>query len=103
MTTIVQAKEGGWWVIDQLQPEVLSLEEWTQKILLWSEDPTQSRFRFYLAHPAKFNALPGSYREEKIFAPLYKGYFKDLLAWFSSAPPTDPIAAEPAASNSQKQ
>lgn len=86
VATIVRRRTGGWIVIDPLINDVSQIENWARMVLSWSEDPQNSRLRFYFSDPVKFQPVPGNYSEKSLMAPYYHGYFKDMIKWFDSHP-----------------
>jgi hypothetical protein len=94
VTTLVRARDNGWWAIDGLNTKVLSLEEWSKKVLSWAQDRKSPTIRFYFSDAVKLNPTPGAYNEKNLFEPHYRGFFKDLAIWFDSNPvkPEDRIS-----------
>lgn len=83
VATAVQEELGTWLVIDSLNDEVLDLQSWINKVSKWDGNRVNPKLRFYFTDPNKFQATSGFYNNEKFNLPLYKGYFKDLLKWYS--------------------
>lgn len=86
VTTIVQAREGGWWVIDGLEKKVVTLDDWRAKVLKLSQSPESPRIRFYFSDATKLNPTPGGYGPETLDLSYYKGFFRDLGKWFVKNP-----------------
>ncbi|MEQ1875163.1 MAG: hypothetical protein ABL958_00865 [Bdellovibrionia bacterium] len=85
VATAVRAAEGGWWVIDGLEPKVMTLDQWRKNVLSWAQSLKTPLVRFYFSDATKLNPTPGNY-EARVREPHYKGYFKDLGRWFSKNP-----------------
>jgi hypothetical protein len=86
VATMVKAKEGGWWVIDGLESEVLTLEAWKTLVLGWSQTRKTPLVRFYFSDAVKLNPTPGAYSEKTLYVDYYKGFFKELGRWFQKNP-----------------
>jgi hypothetical protein len=86
VATVVRSTDGGWWAIDGMTDEVLKVEPWMKQVLRWSLDDENPILRFYFADASKFQPTPGTYSDEKLYDPLYRGYFKDLGQWFLNHP-----------------
>ena len=86
VATAVRNTEGGWLVIDALQSEVLTPENWIQEVSKWSQDGENSKVRLYFTDPVKFRPTAGRYSEQNLNEPYYNGYFKDLKTWFQEHP-----------------
>ncbi|RYZ91587.1 MAG: hypothetical protein EOP06_06645 [Proteobacteria bacterium] len=87
VATTVRGIDGSWWVIDGLMKEVMKLDDWMKTVNEFSMTPSQPKLVFTFSDPIKLYATPGAYDEEKLSIPQYRGYFKDLFAWFKSQKP----------------
>lgn len=85
VATAVQDELGTWLVIDSLNNEVADLQSWMKKVSQWDGNRVNPKLRFYFSDPNKFQATSGFYSAEKFNIALYKGYFKDLLKWYSKS------------------
>lgn len=93
MATIVQSMnqygEEVWLVLDPVvSKKVIDLEEWYR---YWWKASDDKRLQFFIGENTRFASYPGSYKDAQMLSPLYKNYFKDLLAWFKSVHGTDTI------------
>ncbi len=84
VATIVQDKSGTWLVIDSLVDEVLTLENWMRTVSQWDSNRLFPKLRFYFMDASKFQPTRGSYEATRLYSPIYRGYFKDLLLWFAA-------------------
>jgi hypothetical protein len=84
MATAFQDVESNWWVIDNLTGnDLLSINDWMSKVSEWDGNLKEPRLRFYFTDAAKFQPILGSYSVKRFNLPIYHGYFKDLLNWYS--------------------
>lgn len=74
---------GIWLVIDSLNNEVSDVPTWIKKISQWDGNKVNPRLRYYFTDANKFQPNAGFYGLDRFDDPIYKGYFKDLLKWYS--------------------
>ncbi len=88
VATAVRSETGNWLVIDN-ETGLLTAEQWLEHFKKSSED---QKLRLYVSDPEKFTAELTTYSRLELGLDLsnaedaYSGYFKDLMAWFSSSP-----------------
>lgn len=83
VATAVQSDLGIWLVIDSLNNEVTDVPNWVKKVSQWDGNKVNPRLRYYFTDANKFQPNEGFYSLERLNHPLYRGYFKDLLKWYS--------------------
>lgn len=91
VATVAKGPGKTWWVLDNLAPTVMPVEEWilhTQKL---DRDPKNPTTRFYFADAAKFQPHFGAYAKEQFEIGYLKAYFSDLEKWFQTNPASPEI------------
>ncbi len=82
VATMVKAYEGGWWVIDPIMDDVMTLEEWTA---YFRNGYKKAQIRFYFTEGSRLTTRVTEYSrgqlglDQKRFKDAYRGYFKDFL------------------------
>lgn len=84
VATAVLADDNSWWVIDDLQNELMSPQEWMKAINQWSRHAGYPQIQYYFTSPYKFQPHLGAYPLQALLDPLYKDYFKDLMQSFKN-------------------